>query len=172
MLRPVDELSGRRTRRNKGPRMYVRAVVAPDESDDVDDARVRDTALGTAAVRGPYLRSKAVSRNDWFTAAILAEQAADADLEPYLEHGESQGDLAIVAARVAMPVRAQIDHRRARLSRRRRDVVPQEQYLAAVVRWALDQPPGVVAAQLVNVPRRDHRATGQQVLEVFVPQAM
>lgn len=125
------------------------------------------------AMPRPMRLREAVHRTNWITAAILAAHAADADLAPLIEWGNRTTDREPLAVRVAESLATDIDQRRAVIPLPPgADPVTRPQWVEAAVFWALDQPPGVVAAQLVNVPRRDHRGPGQQSMEVFAAQAV
>lgn len=174
MLLPMNQNPVRPTRggrRTKGPRAYVGVRVLPSTITDLDIARARDEAMVQAAPRPMRLR-EAVTRNNWVTAAVLAAHAAGANLVPLIEWGNRSTDRELLAVRVAELLATDIDQRRAVIQPPLgAGPVTRPQWVAAAVFWALDQPPGVVAAQLVNVPRRDHRGPGQQSLEVFAAQA-
>lgn len=165
---PRHPMKGPRT---KGPRAYIGTRVPRGTTDEVDAARARDAALLQGAPRPTRLR-EAITRNNWITAAILAARAANPDLAPLIEWGNRTADREPLAVRVVEFVAEDIDQRRARIPRHNGVAVTRPQWLAAAVRWALDQPPGAVADQLVNVPRRDYRGPGQQAMEVFAQQAV
>jgi hypothetical protein len=161
MLHPVTHPA---RRPSKGPRELVATSVAPEVTEQVDAARERDDALAPAVP----LRER-VTRNNWITAAVLAALQNGVDLRPYIRGAHAGGDL--LAVRLQPTVTSSIDGRCSRL-RHGSKPLSRALWVAAAVRWALEQPPGVVADQIVHVPRRVKPANGQGVLEVFTQQAV
>lgn len=168
MLSPVTQRTQRR-RRSKGDRKYVSSRVPETLGAELDAARHRDFQL--ASQRGTAVGDN-LSRNDWVTAGILAALASNAVLEEYVERGAITGDREVVAARLQPQVADSIDVRRAQMHRIASQPVPRERWIAAALRWALAQQPGVVVDQLPNVPRRNHVGGNQQeALEVLTREA-
>jgi hypothetical protein len=168
MLRDVKHPA---RRSSKGARTFVGTRVLPSVVADLDAARVRDLEFVPHPVRSHLTLRDGVTRNDWVAAAILLALAHDAHLAPFIEPGHRKADAELVAGRVPDPWVIWIDTRRACMPHQGRHAVSRSQWLSAVLRWALEQPPGLVAAELIHVPRRDVHAAGQTALEVLTPRA-